>query len=488
MVTAAMAHNESPKTRAMALADCVQQALEHNLDLQIERYNPQISLFNLRGTYAGYDPSLSLSGVHNFSLSGGGLDRVTKLPSPAHTSDIDTFSGSLGGLAPWGLTYGLFGSVNGATFALPPTNNFTAASGSVGINLTQPVLKNFWIDGTRLNISVSKNRLKYSELGLRTRIMDVATSVERAYYDLIAARENVKVVEQALQLAEQLVSENKKRVEVGTMAPLDEKQAESQAAGRRADLLSARQSLAAAQNALKFLLTDNYREIHDTEIEPTETLTAPAQMFNLQDSWGKGLSERPELLQAKLDAERLGIQLKYDRNQLFPELDLIGSYGHTAGGTKITEFGQALDEFRRGDQPFYSYGAKLTVPLSNPAARNTYNADKLSRKQILLTLKKLEQSILTQIDNDVIAARASYERVGSTREARLYAEAALDAERKKMENGKSTSFVVLQLQKDVTSARSEEIRALADYNKALADLARGEGTTFERRAINLEIK
>ena len=108
-------------------------------------------------------------------------------------------------------------------------------------------------------------------------------------------------------------------------------------------------------------------------------------------------------------------------------------------------------------------------------------------KQILLTLKKLEQSILTEIDNGVIAARASHERVGSTREARLYAEAALDAERKKMENGKSTSFVVLQLQKDLTAARSEEIRALADYNKALADLARGEGTTFERRAINLQI-
>src|SRR5204863_4389448 len=117
-----------------------------------------------------------------------------------------------------------------------------------------------------------------------------------------------------------------------------------------------------------------------------------------------------------------------------------------------------------------------------------YRAAKLTLEQTQLILKQLEQSILLAIDDAVTAARVSFERVGSTREARLYADAALDAEQKKLQNGKSTSFVVLQLQRDLTAARSSEIRALADYNIALSRLALNEGTTLERRKISLEVK
>ena len=318
--------------------------------------------------------------------------------------------------------------------------------------------------------------------------MDVVTSVEKAYYDLIAARENVKVQEKALQLADQLLSENKKRVEVGTLAPLDEKQAESQVAARKADLLSAQQTLSTAENTIRTLMSDNYRDIHGLTIEPAEKLAAPAQQFNVQHSWSKGLAQRPEFLQAKLDSERLELQMKYDRNQLLPDLSLTGTYGHGASGADVREFGDGLDEFRMGNHPFYSYGAKLSVPLGNRAARSTYRVAKLSVEQIKLTFKKIEQGILVEIDNNITAARVSFERVGSTREARLYAEAALEAEQKKLENGKSTSFFVLQLQKDVTTNRSAEIGALADYNKALANLARSEGATLDRRAINLQIQ
>jgi len=485
---------EAPKTRAMSLVDCVQEALQHNLELQIERYNPEISLYDLRGSYAGWDPVFSVQGKHTYSLSGGGLDPETKLPSPSSTTDADVFEAGIAGVAPWGLNYNLFGNINESYGEISPvflTNLptlFDNTRGAVGVNLFQPLLKNFWIDQTRLNIAVSKNRFTFSEQGLRGKVMDIVTSVEKGYFDLIAAREKVKVQEKALQLAEQLLSENKKRVEVGTLAPLDEKQAESQAAQRRTDLLSARQAQSSAQNALKSLLTDNYREFHDVEIEPAEPLAVPALIFNLQDSWGKGLSQRPELLQAKLDAERQGIQLKYDRNQLYPQLDVIGSYGHSAGGAGIREFSDGFDQFRGGDQPFWSYGARLNVPLSNTAARNNYKANKVALKQLLLKLKQTEQTILTEIDNDVIAARVGYERVNSTREGRRYAEAALEAEQKKMESGKSTSFFVLQLQRDLTQARSDEITALTDYNKSLAELARAEGSTLERRAVNVEVK
>ncbi len=486
VATTVAAQSNSVPIRSLSLDESIQTALAHNLDLQIERYNPRLSLYGLRAAYAGYDPLFSVSGQHDSSLSGGGRDPVTQLVSPPSISDDDSFrSGITGGLLPWGTTYSVSGNIQEA-YGTTPGGPFDNTRGAVSTTLSQPLLKNFWIDGTRLNISIAKNRLTYSEQGLRKRIMDTIQLVERAYYDLIAARENVKVQEQALRLADRLLSENKRRVEVGALAPLDEKQAASQVAARRADLQTAQQQLAVAQNTLKSLMSDKYQELHDTDLDPTESLAAPIQIFNLQDSWGKGMSLRPDLLQVKLDLERQGIQLRYDKNQLYPQLDLFGTYGHSAGGV-AREFSDGFDQLRQGNQPFYTYGARLSVPLGNVGARNAYKSSKVTLEQILLALKKTEQGILVEIDNAVIAARTSYERVGSTREARLYAEAALEAEQKKLENGKSTSFVVLQLQRDLTAARSAEIGALADYNKSLADLAHSEGSTLERRKVDVNV-
>ena len=129
-----------------------------------------------------------------------------------------------------------------------------------------------------------------------------------------------------------------------------------------------------------------------------------------------------------------------------------------------------------------------TLPLSNVGPRNQLKAGKISLKQLLLQLKQLEQNVMVQIDNAVKSAQSSYQSVEATRQARIYAEAALDAEQKKYAVGKSTTFTVLQLQNNLTAARSQEIRSLADYNKALANLAAEEGSTLERNKINLELK
>jgi outer membrane protein TolC len=338
-----------------------------------------------------------------------------------------------------------------------------------------------------LNIKVARNRIKYSELGLKQAIMSVATTVEQAYYDLIYDRENVTVQEKAVELATQLVVENKKRVEVGAMAPLDEKQAEAQAASIQAVLIAARSTLAIQANTMKQLLTDDYAAWEPAELQPTAPLTAPVRVLDRQLSWSKGLTERPDLLQAKLDVERQGITLKYNRNQLFPELDLVGSYGQGANGT-ISEFSQALNQIGQGSRPYYSYGAQLIFPIGNDSARAAYKKGKLAMEQYLLTLKKLEQTIMATIDDDIKQAQSSYQQVAATRAAREYAKDALDAEQKKLESGKSTTYTVLQMQRDLTTARGNEIQALAAYNKALAQLSLDEGSTLQRLSISLEVK
>jgi outer membrane protein TolC len=167
---------------------------------------------------------------------------------------------------------------------------------------------------------------------------------------------------------------------------------------------------------------------------------------------------------------------------------LFGTYGHGANSADVVEFSDGFNQFRTGDRPFYTYGAQLSIPLSNIGPRNRYKATKLSAAQAVLVFKKLEQGVLIQIDDGIKQAQSNYERVDATRAAREYAEAALDAEQKKLASGKSTSFFVLQLQKDLTAARSAEIAALADYNKSLAALAQVEGTTLDRRGINVRVE
>jgi outer membrane protein TolC len=402
-----------------------------------------------------------------------GLTSDTSNPIPGKTSLTNLLDGYV-------FTYP---TVNYPT--VPTRYPFENSSAFVGLTLSQPLLQNFWIDSPRMSIALAKKDVKRSELGVEYAVMTKVAEVVSAYYLLVASLEQVKVQEMSLQWAEQFLSETKKRVEVGVLAPLDEKQAQAQLEGSRADLMSARGDLATAQNRLKALLTDNYADWQNTEPQPTEKLSAPVRVLNRPDSWQKGMTMRPDLKQLRIDLEKQNIRLRYDYNQLFPQLNLEGSYGMNGSAT---EFSGALGGLQDCTSPSFSFKAVLSFPLSNRAARYNYKTSKLNVEQALLHLKDLEQSVLVQIDNAITTASTSFGRIDATKQARVYAQAALAAEQKKLENGKSTNFEVLRLQRDLTSSLSAELAALTTYNIALAQLALSEGSILEERGIKVEIK
>ena len=483
----ALAQTNAPYVRTLSLEECIQRALQKNLDLQIARYSVPLAELNLQGSYAGWDPAFALGATHSFNSQPGQFNPSLNTLTAGNATYNDAFNASLGGLTPVGLSYNLLGNVNQASGVLGANGTeYEDSGGQAVLQLRQPLLKNFWIDSTRLNIRVAKNRVRYSEQGLKLQLMQTASTVEDAYYDLIYDRENVLVQQKAVELAQQLVVENKKRVEVGAMAPLDEQQAESQAATTEAALIAARSALAVQEHLVKQLITDDYSKWATVSIEASGTLTAPRQFFSLQDSWSKGLKQRPDLLQARLDVERQGVVIKYNQNQLFPELDVVGSYGHNAGG--LFQYSQSFGQFEQGTYPTYAVGGQLTLPVLNIGARAAYKSSKVTLEQLLLTLKRLEQNIMVQIDNDIKQAEASYEQVAATRTAKEYAAAALDAEQKKLESGKSTTYTVLQMQRDLTAARGNLIQALDTYNKSLAQLSLDEASTLQRLGINIEMK
>jgi len=487
------AEPEEKTEQPITLEECIQLALSHNLDIQIARMNPDISLFDIRSTAGAYDPTLFINGGIANATDPPGFD-PTVGEIPGSDSSSEYASGGLSGLLPWGTSYRLGANIDNSEgiAAFPLGTNlifrpFQSARGRVGaLTLRQPLMKDMWIDSTRYQLEINRQNLEVSELALSQQIQTTVSSVESAYYNLIYAFEQVKVQQMAVELALKLLAENRKRVEVGAMAPLDEKQAESDAAGRQSDLISAKQNLTAAQNILKNLLTDEYAKYHNIKLVPGSKLDSFPVTLNLQESWMKGLTSRPDLLQARVNVAKFGTAIRFQKNQLFPRFDVVGTAGYNAFTDEGP--GAVVDQWTDRSAPFTSIGAEFSIPLGNRTARNNYKSTKHQEAQAKLQLKKLEQNILVEIDNAIEVVRSSLERIRSTREARVFAEAALDAEQKKLENGKSTGFEVLRLQRDLTTARSMEIRALADYNIAVTELAYREGATLERHELSLVIR
>jgi outer membrane protein TolC len=458
--------------------------LDHNFDVKIARFNPEIQQYNLNAAYGAYEPTSTFAAARNFSAAPVALNTLGE-PVTGPASYGDNFTPGITGILPTGMSYNLGGNLSGIT-ETGPSATPSSANASASLQLTQPLLRNAWIDSPREIIRVNKKLLKISKLAVTQQIMTTLTSVELAYYNLIVAQEQVRVYEEAAQLAQRLVNESRLRVTAGSLATLDEKQAESQLSSSQADLIGAQGALLTQDYALKNLLTDRLTEWMGIQIKPIQKLGVVPSDFNLPECWNLGLSMRPDLLQARENIARLGIVLKYLKNQIYPELDLTGSYAFTGAGPGYTD---ALDGIQKANSPSWSFGAQISLPLEgNRFARETYHSNKAQKEQLIVQLKQLEQNVMVQIAVSVEQARTLFAQVDATHQSTLFAEAALESEQKKLDNGRSTSFVVVQLQRDLTTARLAELAAVSQYNQALAQLALNDGTTLQRDNLSLEFR
>jgi outer membrane protein len=491
--------NPPASTRPLSLRGCIDLALSHNLNLRIEHLTVEVAGDALSSAYGPYDPTLTFGAKHSYATNLGDFDPRKFNPYfPADVS-VDTLGSDLSGKIPFGFSYDFSGSLrrNAAitdfqsdpdVAALYPggvrmTNTYDATA---GLTMRQHLLKDFWIDSDREVLLARRTDLKISQQALRFQIMTTLLAVELAYYDLIEAREEIVVQEKALELRRQFVAETQRRVQVGDLPPLDDAQAETQLQNTLTALAAAREVFSARQNSLIGLLTDAYKEWVDVDVQPTDALQALPVEVNRSRSFQSALTNRPDLIEARLSVEKTGVMVKFRLNQVFPSLDLVGGYGGL--GSTVSSGGGSLNQALSFNAPEYSYGVVVSFPLDNVSARANYRASKAAKQIAELQLQKAEQEVLLQVSDFVNRVESRFSQVASTHQARTYAEAALDAETKKFQNGFATSFVVLQFQEILTAARTAEIRAAVDYNKILAQLAFAEGTMLERHHLSLEVK
>lgn len=487
MAQQASSTNTLNPTKPISLQEVITSAVQNNLDLQIVRYEPRLFGYDLSAALAAYDPDLALSVTRSHSERAPGFDIEGRPIAFSRETDATAYDAGIGpnlvGLLPTGTTYSFGYGLERTSVANEDGTGSKQYTGDFQFRIEQPLLRNLWIDQPRTTLKIARRNIKLGDEMLREQLMRTILSVEQAYYTLIFTRENVKVQATALELASQLLRENRKRVEVGALAPLDEKQAEAEVAATRSALINAERAYSQQQNVLKNLITDEYIQWAGLNLEPVENLVALPAEQNLQESWKRGLAQRPDLAQLKIELEKAGINLKFRKNQLFPDLRLVGTYGHNENQPSLADVAAELPS---SENRGYSVAAILRIPLGNRAARASYNSAKANEQQAVLRFKQLEQLALVEIDDAVKQIQSSFERVEATRAARAFSQEALAAEQKKLESGKSTSFLVLQAQRDLTVRRYDEIQALAEYNNALANMAFREGTTLERHNIELK--
>ncbi len=460
----------------LSLRDSIALALKNNLDIAIEGFNPRLREQDLTNEKAVFDPSAFLEFTRTDNRQPAGLRFLT---GERILFDFYDFNVGLKQKLPTGGTYELrFDNEYDSQTSLTPSG-FTS---NLGLTLTQPLLKNFGFEATETNIRVATNNQSISQEQLRLRVSDVVTQVQNAYVELAFAIENLEVQRRSLRLAKDLVALNKARVRAGVAAPVEVTQAEAQEAARVQDVILAEKAVQDGQDTLKVILNLPVSGGWGQEIQLTYSLTFEPKPVNLDESIQKALEGRYEYKSAKLDIANKDLSARLTRNQLLPDLSFVGSVFSTGVGTT---YGGNLSEMGSGDFVSYSVGVVLTVPLGNRGPQASYIKAKLTADQARTSLKNLELQIIQQVREGVRRVEADAKRVDANRAARVLAEEQLRVEQRRLEAGVTTTFNVLSFQRDLSEAQANEIRAIADYYKSLANLEKVRGTVLEANQIEM---
>jgi outer membrane protein len=553
----------------ITLQDAVELALENSLDIAVARYNPWIADTDILRTKAGgqgrgtpgadfptsqanidpfnpfpsYDPIISAttsinsatSPVNNPFLSGTGLQSTTLAGLHSHAAVYN---------------FGYQQSFTPGTTVNVAWNNTRSSSGStinffnptvqsaLTAGFTQQLLNGFGSYVGRRNIMIAKNNRKIADLVFVNQAITTVTNAINAYWELVYARENVKVQQQAVAVSEKLYNDNKKQLEIGTMAPLDVTRAESEVASNRQNLIVAQTTQLQDEQVLKNAMTKNplAPNLINVEIIPTDLPTPPAttESASFEDAIQEAFVKRPDLQEQVYNLKNSGIEVHATRNALLPTLTLSGQYSSSglagnspisgtpvvtstgvpivdtngnpisvtgAGGvqtpifvsatsaptigTNQQGFGTAQNQVFTNQFPDYFASLNLFLPLRNRSAQADNARAMLTQRQLETQLQQLKNAALLDVRITYIALEQDRARVDAAIKGRELQKQTFEAEQKKYTLGASTVYNVILTQRDYVTAEGTELRALADLNEAKANFERAVGRTLEVNRVTI---
>jgi outer membrane protein len=484
----------------LSMQEAIAMALQNNLDIESFRQGVQVSQYNLFSSYGVYD---LVSGANiNYgsqttpisSVFGGG-NASASLTQKSLTYNFNTAKQLERG-----------GGFYQVDFNNSRTNTSSTASTlttqynpRLTFTFTQPLMRNFKTDSYRRAIEINKKSLTLSDSQFRQRVIEIISSVQRAYWDLVFAIRNEAIARDTVELTRTQLSNNQKQVEAGTLAPIELRSTEAALESRKGDVIVALQGITTAENTLKGLLNkDPNDKMWYSQLLPTDDPQLTPPNYGLEDSIALALKNRQELEQLKLQVQQREIDLKFFNNQMKPQVDLFGTYGNVglagtpsnlANSNGIPIASSVPERFQGGyfralgnlfGQDFRNYqvGVTISFPWRNRTAEGNIGRVLAETRQLDARQRQLVQNIQIDVRNALQAVVAAKQLFESQQANRIAADAQYKGELEKFRAGLSTNFFVLQRQTDLSVARGNEIRALTDYNKALADLQRVTGMTL----------
>ena len=534
----------------LSLQDAIALALENNLDIELQRYGPRIAQTDLEraeagGTLRGVSTAIQPTSDSSAGSVTGTASTGTPIPSlePAlvgqlnwsHRSQPQINSFSTGAnylvskarLANFGFQQGF---LTGTTVNFGWNNNWLdqnsaradfnpATSASFNLTVTQRLLQGFGLAINSRNIRIAKNNQHVSDLVFEQQVIATVSSVIEIYWELASLNEQVNVGRQTLALSQKLLDDNKQRVELGSLAAIEIARTEAEVARAEQDLTISETALLQQETILKNALTRSgvaSYSLSSARIVPTDPLRMPDRetVAPIQDLTAEAISSRPELRQSGIQIQNTKLSLKGTKSALLPSLDLVANLQNNALAGQINSlpippvqgsslapqprnpnsvdsfflggYGTVLSQLFSRNFPDYAIGVQLTIPLRNRAAQADMVHDQLALRQQEIRQKQLGNQVEVEVQNALIAVQQARARYQAAVKSRIFQEQTFEGEQGKYELGASTSYFVIQAQRDLAAARSSEIAALSAYNKARTDLDKATGQTISANGIVIE--
>ena len=470
--------------RELTLEEAMIIALERNLGLQVAKMAPQGVDYQLQAARASFVPNFttSYSYSNNKSPSNDNLDGVSSI-----TNVSQSYNGGMSQTLPW---HGAQFNVNFQN-SRSSTNRFTTRlnpgyNSSVRLGFNMPLLQGFKIDGNRNQLRTLQVQRQISDIQLQTQIENLKNNVRTSYWNLRSAIEQIEIQRRALEIAQRQFEDSKIRVEIGTLAPIDTTNFETQVANAEQQLLNAQITWRTAELNFKTLLasgTDD--EIYTQVINPAEQPQLSVQSVDIQSAVARALQERTDVMQARRQIESSRLSLEVSKNQTMPSLNFSTGYNLTGQGgrEKVFQGGQVVDTLPGGyadalaaiagfDSPAWNLGFNFSYPLGMRAAKANYARSQLGLEQSLAQLKAQELSISTEVINAGLAVENTYKQFQAAQKSREAAEKNADAQVTRFDVGMATNFEVVTAQQALTQSRLSELSALIRYMNAVAEFER----------------
>jgi len=489
-VTSGAAQDPGPGTSSVRISvdDAVKMAIENNLGIRAEQLNPQIQTYGVAQARAAYAPTLFSTSTSRSSTTPPG-NFLTGSGATLTNDSLRTNAG-LQQLVPWGGgRYQFAWDASKLTTSDASSRYNPQLDSGLSAAFTQPLLRNFGIDSTRQTLLLSQILQQVADIELRQTLTQTSRAVRNAYYDLVNAIAGLQVAQQSLELTETSLKNNQRRVDVGTMAPIDIVQAEAEVAANEESVILAEGQIRTAEDRLRTLVMNpSQQDFWTTRLEPSDQPTLTPQPIDVDAAIKNALTNRTDLARARKSIDQTDVGLKYYRNQRLPALDVTAAYDlvGTAGTQRQFEldpitgvpvvvdqsnraFGDALRDVFGNQFRTWSVQLNVSYPLGRNVATAALAQGKLQREQQTTGLQDLEIQVVQSVREVARQVDTSLKRVESTKKARELAEKSLQAEEKRLAVGLSDTFRLLQAQRDLARQRVNELNAIIAYNRALVE-------------------